>query len=44
MIGAPSNIIAESFDGQMSYSVTNYFRKLKKQVRTGGDVISLAAC
>ena len=32
MIGAPSNIIPESFDGQMSYSITNYLRKLKKQV------------
>lgn len=34
MIGAPSNIIPDSFDGQMSYSITNYLRKLKKQVRS----------
>ena len=31
MIGAPNNIIPESFDGQMSYSISNYLRKLKKQ-------------
>jgi hypothetical protein len=32
MMGAPSNIIPESLDTQMSYSISNYLRKLKKQV------------
>ena len=34
LMGAPGNLITDSFDGQMSYSVTNYLRKLKKQVKT----------
>ena len=30
-MGAP-NLVPDSFDGQLSYSVTNYLKKLKKQV------------
>ena len=32
LMGAHPSLVPESFDGQMSYSVTNYLRKLKKQV------------
>ena len=31
MVGGPTNLVPESFDGQMSYSVTSYLRKLRKQ-------------
>ncbi len=41
-MGAPGNLISESFDGQMSYSVTSYLRKLKKQVLT--DSVMVCVC
>ncbi len=32
LMGAPASIVPDRFDGQLSYMVTNYLRKLKKQV------------
>lgn len=32
LMGTPSNLIPDSFDGQMSFTISNYLRKLKKQV------------
>ena len=32
-MGAHPSLVPDSFDGQMSYSITNYLKKLKKQVR-----------
>ena len=32
LMGAPTTLVPESFDGQMSYTIANYLRKLKKQV------------
>ena len=34
-MGAHPSLVPEAFDGQMSYSITNYLRKLKKQVMKG---------
>ena len=34
-MGAHPSLVPEGFDGQMSYSITNYLRKLKKQVMKG---------
>jgi len=31
-MGAPPNLIPDGYDGQLSYSVQTYLRKLKKQV------------
>ena len=31
-MGAPTAYVPDSFDGQMSYTISNYLRKLKKQV------------
>jgi len=31
MMGAPA-VIPDSFDAQLSYTINNYLRKLKKQV------------
>ena len=44
LIGGPSSAVPDSFDGQLSYSVTNYLRKLKKQVGTLCHLAALVAC
>ena len=31
-MGAHPGLVPEAFDGAMSYTITNYLRKLKKQV------------
>lgn len=31
-MGAPPNLIPDGYDGQLSYTVQTYLRKLKKQV------------
>lgn len=32
LMGAPPNLIPDGYDGQLSYSIQTYLRKLKKQV------------
>lgn len=41
LMGAPTALVPDSFDGQMSYTIANYLRKLKKQVRWKLTVRSL---
>ena len=36
-MGAPPNLIPDGYDGQLSYTVQTYLRKLKKQVSMALD-------
>ena len=41
-MGAAVQLVPDSFDGQMSYSVVSYLRKLKKQAKAESEKVVVA--
>ena len=44
LMGAPPNLIPDGYDGQLSYSIQTYLRKLKKQASMAFLIVQLVVC
>ena len=44
LMGAPPNLIPDGYDGQLSYSIQTYLRKLKKQASMAFLIVQLVGC